>query len=259
MAWTSGLGVSVGDATKATHYNELEVNQDYIRDLADIDHDIDVSTGTGRHNDTISLGNAAGDKAIVLYETGSSDPRIGWDNTNQEVYLSPDAGTTKPVRADVDAPANSLYVDGDGDVGFGTGSPAAKQHVDEDTNAAPLKVEGIQAHYAREKTYSSTGSEDFFTVQAWDGTMGGFITVVSAASGNANVRTYHFLSTYDGITVTELGSRVRSSGSSTLSITGTNTDTKTFSVTTSGYSGSHNVTVTVWIGARHQPVNITDS
>ena len=66
MAWTSSLSVAVGDPTKASHYNQLETNVDYVRDLVDADHDFDVSTGDGHHNGTIHFGTALAATTIAL-------------------------------------------------------------------------------------------------------------------------------------------------------------------------------------------------
>jgi hypothetical protein len=49
MAWTASLGVSVGDATKESHYDQHVANSEYLQTLADVEHNFDVATGTGYH------------------------------------------------------------------------------------------------------------------------------------------------------------------------------------------------------------------
>ena len=51
--WYDGLSVSVGDYTKASDYNKLVSDVEYVRDLADINHDFDISTGTGYHRSAV--------------------------------------------------------------------------------------------------------------------------------------------------------------------------------------------------------------
>ncbi len=47
MAWTASLGVSVGDATKESHYDQHVANSEYLQTLADVEHNFDVARGTG--------------------------------------------------------------------------------------------------------------------------------------------------------------------------------------------------------------------
>ena len=49
MAYTLALDVNIGDYTKASNYDTLSDNADYLQVLADIGHDFHVSTGTGYH------------------------------------------------------------------------------------------------------------------------------------------------------------------------------------------------------------------
>tara|TARA_R110000765_G_scaffold67804_2_gene130946 strand:- start:728 stop:1525 length:798 start_codon:yes stop_codon:yes gene_type:complete len=49
MAWTTLLGVTVGDATKETDYDTLSANAEYLQTLADVEHDFHVATGDGGH------------------------------------------------------------------------------------------------------------------------------------------------------------------------------------------------------------------
>lgn len=49
MAWTANLDVDIGDYTKASDYDLLADNADYLQTLADVGHDFDISTGTGYH------------------------------------------------------------------------------------------------------------------------------------------------------------------------------------------------------------------
>lgn len=47
MAWTASLGVSVGDATKETHYDQLAANAEFNKATAGVTLDMDASTGDG--------------------------------------------------------------------------------------------------------------------------------------------------------------------------------------------------------------------
>lgn len=74
MAWTAALGVSVGDATKETHYDQLVANAEYLQTLADVEHDFDVSTGDGGHKSiTLPSGatiNYAAGNAVITHSAG---------------------------------------------------------------------------------------------------------------------------------------------------------------------------------------------
>lgn len=47
--FTDALDVDIGDPTKASDYDTLADNTEFNREFADVDHDFDVSTGTGYH------------------------------------------------------------------------------------------------------------------------------------------------------------------------------------------------------------------
>ena len=49
MAFTEGLDVDVGDPTKASDYDTLADNPEWLRDKSDVCHDFSISTGDGYH------------------------------------------------------------------------------------------------------------------------------------------------------------------------------------------------------------------
>jgi len=51
VSWTAGLDVDIGESTKASDYDDLADNAEYVQELADVEHDFDVSTGDGSHGD----------------------------------------------------------------------------------------------------------------------------------------------------------------------------------------------------------------
>lgn len=54
MAWTVSLNVDIGAYTKASDYDKLAANAEYLQTLAAVSHDFNVSTGTGYHNGLFS-------------------------------------------------------------------------------------------------------------------------------------------------------------------------------------------------------------
>lgn len=68
MAWTVSLDAVIGNYTKASDYDKLVANAEYVQTLADIDHDFHVSTGTGKHKTIQFL-------ADSLYNVGSAAVR----------------------------------------------------------------------------------------------------------------------------------------------------------------------------------------
>ncbi|MBU2060122.1 MAG: hypothetical protein KKB38_20620, partial [Gammaproteobacteria bacterium] len=49
MAFTDALDVNVGDATKASDFDTLADNPEWLRTKSDVEHNFDISTGTGYH------------------------------------------------------------------------------------------------------------------------------------------------------------------------------------------------------------------
>jgi len=66
MAFTDALDVDIGDATKASDYDQLADNPEWLRAKADVEHDFDISTGDGHHNGTIHFGTALAAATIAL-------------------------------------------------------------------------------------------------------------------------------------------------------------------------------------------------
>ncbi len=58
MAFTDGADVAVGDPTKETDHDSLADNTEFNRDLLDVEHDFDISTGDGSHK-SITMPSAA--------------------------------------------------------------------------------------------------------------------------------------------------------------------------------------------------------
>jgi len=76
--FTDALDVSPGDAILASHVDSLADNTETNREMADIGHDFDISTGDGYHNATY-------DAALVLKneaETRWAQIWLGTDGTN---------------------------------------------------------------------------------------------------------------------------------------------------------------------------------
>lgn len=49
MPYTSAFAVVIGAATKKTDVDSISTNTDYLQVLSDVDHNFNVSTGTGYH------------------------------------------------------------------------------------------------------------------------------------------------------------------------------------------------------------------
>jgi hypothetical protein len=74
--FTDGIDVSVGDAILASHVDNLADNTETNRAMATVDHNFDISTGTGYHRAQVGAGltplhvaaktNAAADTTFVL-------------------------------------------------------------------------------------------------------------------------------------------------------------------------------------------------
>jgi hypothetical protein len=108
MGFTDGIDVAVGDAILASHTDNLADNTEFNRSWADVDHNFDISTATGKHKDiqfgadsTFDIGTTAvraanlfvdniGDVGQTLNFTGgvlfNGDVRI---DTNLGVHCDP--------------------------------------------------------------------------------------------------------------------------------------------------------------------------
>lgn len=65
MAFTDALDVDIGDATKASDYDTLADNPEWLRDKSDIEHDFDISTGDGKHKPIVSHPNEVTENTTV--------------------------------------------------------------------------------------------------------------------------------------------------------------------------------------------------
>ena len=68
MAFTNALDVSIGAATKASDYDSLADNTEFNREKADAEHDLDISTGAGKHK-SISFLNSTD---VIQLKAGSA-------------------------------------------------------------------------------------------------------------------------------------------------------------------------------------------
>jgi hypothetical protein len=76
MVWTASLDAVIGAYTKASDYDKLVANVEYLQTLANVDHDFHISTGTGKHktvqflaDSTYNIGSAAVRAATVFTDT----------------------------------------------------------------------------------------------------------------------------------------------------------------------------------------------
>lgn len=100
MAFTDAIDVAVGDAILASHIDNLADNTEWLRALAAVDHDFDITTGTGYHKAEIHLVNAAGGGAAatlsldtsgivrIVTATGTTTPPVA--STTQRISITTD-------------------------------------------------------------------------------------------------------------------------------------------------------------------------
>ena len=113
MAYTLALDVNIGDYTKASNYDTLSDNADYLQVLADVDHDFHVSTGTGKHKLIQFLADSAYDvgtstvRARVTYTDtlGDSGQQLAIASSSvrtalQPCFLALPSGTLTDVTGD---------------------------------------------------------------------------------------------------------------------------------------------------------------
>lgn len=122
MAWNSSLDVAVGDATKETDYDDLVENVEYLQALADVEHDFDVSTGTGKHTTVTHDAGAEGTPSVTRdgdLDTGMWFPSansVAWSTGGSEVMRLDDSqrlmvGTTSTsAKVDVRRSSTSAIV-----------------------------------------------------------------------------------------------------------------------------------------------------
>ena len=92
MAFTDALDVDVGDPTKASDYDSLADNTEFNREKADVDHNFDISTGTGYHN-----GSYANPLHIVNDDAGNECAGSLWLDSQGRLWIKTQAGTTPPT------------------------------------------------------------------------------------------------------------------------------------------------------------------
>ena len=80
MAFTDALDVNIGDPTKASDYDTLADNPEWLRSKSDVDHNFDITTGTGYHK--------ASYNAATHFYSGTNYVFEWWDFTD----------TAKPVK-----------------------------------------------------------------------------------------------------------------------------------------------------------------
>ena len=74
MAWTAALDAVIGNPTKASDYDKLVANAEFLQTKADVDHDFDVATGTGYHNpEAIGLDGVVGGARFTTLQAGDDE------------------------------------------------------------------------------------------------------------------------------------------------------------------------------------------
>jgi len=89
MAFTDALTVTVGNPTKKSEYDNIADNTEWLQGKADVDHDFDITTGTGYHNKEIHLVNADETAACTISIDGSGILR----------FASTGSSTTPPAAS----------------------------------------------------------------------------------------------------------------------------------------------------------------
>lgn len=117
MAWQATSDVNIGDYTKASDHNKVRGNVEWLQGLADVDHDFNTSTGTGKHqtiqflaDSTYNVGAAAARAATVFTDTlGDSGQQLAIAASSVRIALQPafiaiPSGTLTDVTGD-----NTIY------------------------------------------------------------------------------------------------------------------------------------------------------
>lgn len=102
MVWTPSLDVDIGDYTKASDYDLLADNPEYLQVLADVQHNFDVSTGTGYHKAITQLITDAAGATVKDLLTSEWDPVSGAAAANQGIrWLAkmPDSANNQDIYA----------------------------------------------------------------------------------------------------------------------------------------------------------------
>jgi len=74
--FTDALDVDVGDATKASDYDNLADNTEFNRETANVDHNFDITTGDGYHRS-------------IIRHSGSINASVSLDGDYNYLSVSP--------------------------------------------------------------------------------------------------------------------------------------------------------------------------
>lgn len=167
--------------------------------------------------------------AVGIFKANGTTNVLNVDTTNGRVGI----GTT--------APSEKLEIDGNLKASgkFNTDSTAT----DSIKTAGGVSVAGdiiqnsISGKHVLAKVVSNNTATNLFTVTSEEGAFSGFIRAIGASEGKGVSAIYHVLSTYTSVVVTEISKLARSTETVTVSATGINNKTKTYSIIFTNFSG----------------------
>ena len=143
-----------------------------------------------------------------------------------------------------------MVVSTTGNVGIGTTEPSQKLNVagtvgfgtmDAGAGEPSTSIGGSGTMYGRtRKSAILNEARNFFTIFGDAINSAGFATLSAESwcGGGGGAVAYHFVCTYDACTLTQLASRMRGAETLVLTITGDISNTKTFTVTTTGFTSA---------------------
>ena len=99
--------------------------------------------------------------------------------------------------------------------------------------------------YTVSKSIANNTATNIFTISGGDGTFAGQIYITGARAHQGVSSIYNIVSTYGSVVVSNVTSLARSTETVTLSASGTNMPTKTFSLTFTNFSGDINAGVSI--------------
>ena len=158
MAFTNGLDVDIGDPTKASDYDTLADNPEWLRDKADVQHHFDISAGDGTHKDItfksgtgnitmnddkwIGLGASAGriefdDQSTDEVNILSANVAIGSDSAVLSLGVGADATLTHDGTTGVTLAATPITLDSGGNL---TLDPHTGVHIFKDQGSEILRI-----------------------------------------------------------------------------------------------------------------------
>lgn len=103
--FTDALDVDIGDPTRASDYDTLADNTEANRETADVDHDFDITTGSGYHNGAFS------DGIRLVNGAGSTSAAVLYLDDNGKLWIKSATGTTTPPTPS-DASDGEMLVSG---------------------------------------------------------------------------------------------------------------------------------------------------